>query len=36
MKAITDGWVALEDEEDEEEGEGEEAMRALFEEEGEE
>ena len=33
MKAITDDWVALEDEE---EGEGEEAMRALFEEEGEE
>ena len=33
MKAIADDWVALEDEE---EGEGEEAMRALFEEEGEE
>ena len=36
MKAIADDWVALEDEEDKEEGEGEEAMRALFEEEGEE
>ena len=29
MKAITDDWVALEDEEDEE-GEGEEVMRELF------
>ena len=36
MKAIADDWVALENEEDKEEGEGEEAMRALFEEEGEE
>ena len=35
MKAIVYYWVALEDEEDEEEGEGKEAMRALFEEEGE-
>ena len=33
MKAIEDDWVALEDEE---EGEGKEAMLALFEEEGEE
>ena len=33
MKDIADDWVALEDEE---EGEGEEAMLALFEEEGEE
>ena len=32
MKSIADDWVALEDEEDEEEGEGEEAMWALFEE----
>ena len=31
MKAIVDDWVALEDEEDEKEGEGKEAMRALFE-----
>ena len=31
MKAIVYDWVALEDEEDEEEGEGKEAMRALFE-----
>ena len=30
MQAITENWVALEDEEDEEEGEGEEVMRALF------
>ena len=36
MQAIADDWVALEDEEDEEEGEGEEAMWALFEEEVEE
>ena len=35
MKAIADDWVALEDEEVEEEGEGKDAMRALFEEEGE-
>ena len=30
MQTITEDWVALEDEEDEEEGEGEEVMRALF------
>jgi len=36
MKAITDDWIALEDEEDEEEGEGEEVMRELFAEEEEE
>ena len=33
MQATTEDWVALEDEEDEEEGEGEEVLRALFEEE---
>ena len=30
MKAITDDWIALEDEEDEEEGEGEVVMWELF------
>ena len=33
MKATADAWVALEDEEDEDEGDGEEVMQALFEEE---
>ena len=30
MKAITEDWNSLEDEEDEEEGEGEEVMQELF------
>ena len=33
MKATTDAWVVLKDEEDEDEGDGEEVMQALFEEE---
>ena len=33
MKATTDAWVVLKDEEDEDEEDGEEVMQALFEEE---
>ena len=33
IKATADAWVALVDEEDEDEGDGEEVMQALFEEE---
>ena len=33
MKATTDAWVVLKDEEDKDEGDGEEVLQALFEEE---